>query len=110
YRTEGTESSNPVINIRKLSDMTGPVKPEGQLVGLNNGLFFFNNSGNISAYNTVNGTWELGNSTAAFRSFQDTNVDDFIETTNSLLATSDGDTTAYISYDYSPNAFIKYNS
>ena len=110
YRTEGTESTNPVINIRKLQDMTGQIKTEGELVGLNSGVFFFNNSGNISAFNVVNGTWEVGNSTAPFRAFQDVNIDGFNETSNTLLAASDGDHMAYLSYEYSPNAFIKYNS
>jgi len=110
YRTEGTESTNPVINIRKMQDMSGPVKTEGELVGLNSGIFFFNNSGNISAFNVVNSTWEIGNSTAPFRTFQDINVNNFSDTDNKLLAASDGDHIAYLSFDYSPNAFTKYNS
>lgn len=109
YRTEGT-SSDPVINFRKLADMSGSVKEEGQLVGLTNGLFFFNNSGKISAYNTTDSVWETGSSTAPFRNFQDKSVEDYDDTGNSLLAVSDGERTAYLSYDYSPNAFIKYNS
>jgi hypothetical protein len=109
YRTEGV-STDPVINIRKLQDMTGTIKTEGELVGLTNGLFFFQNSGNISAFNTTNGVWETGNSTSPFTIYQDTSVDGFSETSNTLLAASDGDRIAYLSYDYSTSAFIKYNS
>lgn len=109
YRTEGT-SSDPVVNIKKLSDMTGSVKTEGELVGLSNGIFFFNNSGNVAAYNTVDGSWQIGNSVSPFKNFQDKGIEGYDDTSNSLMATSDKDHVAYISYDYSPNAFIKYNS
>ncbi|RDJ35641.1 MAG: PKD domain-containing protein [Crenarchaeota archaeon] len=109
YRTEGV-SDDPVVNIRKLQDIAGDVKTEGELVGLSNGVFFFNNSGNISAFNTVNGVWETGSSSSPFSMYQDTSVDDFSDTSNTLLAASDGDRNAYLSYDYSTSAFIKYNS
>ena len=33
----------------------------------------------------------------------------FDDATNTLLAASDGDKRAYISFDYSPNAFLKFN-
>jgi hypothetical protein len=33
----------------------------------------------------------------------------FDKQSHTLLAASDGDRTAYLSYDYSPNAFIKFN-
>lgn len=109
YRTEGT-SGDPVINIRKLQDMTGTIKTEGELVGLTNGVFFFNNSGSISAFNTASSVWETGSSTAPFANYQDTSVDGYSDTSNTLLSASDGDRVAYLSYDYSPSAFIKYNS
>ncbi len=109
YRTEGT-SAEPVINIRKLIDMDGQVKTEGELVNLTNGLFFFNNSGNISAYNTMDGVWESGNSTSPFKSVQDTTVSGYDNRSNTLRATSDDDRNAYISFDYSSSAFVKYNS
>ncbi|MCK9459703.1 MAG: PKD domain-containing protein [Proteobacteria bacterium] len=112
YKTEGT-LGNEFQTITKLTDMTGPVKTEGQLVALSDGLFFFNNSGNISAYNTSSNTWETGGASATsatFRSLQDTSVTEFGNFTNTLLATTDGDRQAYLSYDYSPYAFTKFSS
>ena len=93
--------------------MSGSLKTEGQLVPLNSGIFFFNNSGNISAYNTTSNTWETGTSGSGgstFRSLQDDTVSGFDIIDNTLLAASDGQHVAYLSYDYSINAFIKFNS
>ena len=76
------------------------------------GFFFFNNSGSISAYNDSSGVWEVGGpsgNSATFRSVQDTSVSGFDSPENTLLAASDGDRIAYLSYDYSSNALIKYN-
>ena len=75
-------------------------------------MFFFNNSGNVSAYNTTTGSWETGGpslSSLSFRSVQDISVLGFDDQSHTLLAASDGDQVAYLSYDYSPNAFIKFN-
>lgn len=108
YKTDGTVA-NPFASITKLNDMSGTTKLEGQLVSLTNGIFFFNNSGNISAFNDINGVWETGGSTVPFRSVQDTTVTDFDSLSNPLLAVSDGDRTAYLSYDYSSSAFTKFN-
>lgn len=90
--------------------MDGQTKTEGQLVTLTNGVFFFNNSGNINAYNVLDGVWESANTTLPFRNYQDTTVDGYDDKSNSLLACSDGDRNAYLSFDYSTSAFIKYNS
>lgn len=109
YKTEGTASS-PINNLRKLTDMAGTVKLEGELVNLNNGIFFFNNSGNISAFNVITNVWEIGSSTSPFRALQDKNVEGYGDLNQSLIATSDNDRNAYLSYDYSSNAFVKYNS
>jgi len=110
YKTEGT-LTEPFLNIRKLPDMVGSTKEEGQLVTLSSGVFFFNNSGNISAYNDTSGVWEVGSSAStSFRSVQDTTADGFGNITQTLLATSDLDKVAYLSFDYSPNAFIKFSS
>ncbi len=111
YKTSGN-TAEPVQNIRKLSDMAGPTKVEGQLVTLSNGVFFFNNSGSIAAYNDTSGVWETGGpgvNSAAFRSLQDNEVIGFDSSSNTLLATSDGDHRAYLSYDYSSSAFIKFD-
>lgn len=112
YKTEGTVIED-VANIKKLPDMEGPTKLEGQLVPLTSGVFFFNNSGNISAYNDTTGIWETGGPSAdsiAFHSVQDTTIEGYNSGWNTLLATSDNDYAAYLSYDYSPNAFIKFNA
>lgn len=111
YRTDGI-FSDPVLNFVKLSDMP-VVRTEGQLVPLAQGLFFFNNSGNIAAYNDTTSVWEIGGpsqSSISFSSLQDTNATNFSLQENTLMATSDSLYTAYLSYDYSPNAFIKFNS
>jgi hypothetical protein len=112
YKTEGTIST-PVQTIRKLTDMSGPTKFEGQLVALKSGVFFFNNSGSISAYNDTTGVWETGgpaSGTSTFRSLQDSSISGYDSLYNSLLAVSDGDVNAYLSYDYSNRAFIKFNA
>lgn len=111
YKTSGN-STESFQDIRKLPDMAGPAKAEGQLVPLSQGVFFFNNSGAVSAYNPTTGIWGASSSTntSAFRSFQDTSVIGFDDPTNTMLAASDGEQVAYISYDYSPKSFIKFNA
>jgi hypothetical protein len=111
YKTEGTVG-DPFVNIRKLPDMIGSTKVEGELVAMNNGIFFFNNTGSISAYNDVSGVWETGgpsSNSASFRTLQDSSKDNYNSASNTLLATSDGDRVAYLSFDYSTSAFIKFN-
>jgi PKD repeat protein len=111
YRTEGT-ALDEFQTIRKLPDMAGTAKIEGQLVSLSTGVFFFNNSGAISAFNPASGVWETGGpgvNAASFRSLQDSSVADFDELSNTLVAASDGDRRAYLSYDYSTSAFTKFN-
>ncbi len=111
YKTEGI-LSNPIQKIRKLPDMLGSIKYEGQLVPLVSGLFFFDNSASISAYNDTTGVWETGaaaTESASFSSLQDKTVIGYSRLENPLLATSDGDRRAYLSYDYSPNTFIMFN-
>jgi len=110
YKTEGTLSS-PVQTIKKLADID-VTKLEGELVALSTGVFFFNNSGTISAYNTTTNVWENygpSSSSVSFRSLQDFTVSGSDSLSNSLLAASDGDRNAYLSYDYSSNAFVKFN-
>jgi hypothetical protein len=111
YKTEGIVGS-PVEDIYKLTDMAGNPKTEGQLVSLSSGLFFFNNSGSISAYNDITNTWETGgpsSSSSTFRSLQDDTVGGFDDVENALLAASDGDRVVYLSYNYSDRAFVKFN-
>ena len=111
YKTKGT-LSNPFNSLVKLPSVAGTAKLEGELVTLSNGIFLFNNTGEISAWNDTSMTWEVGrsnSSTISFRSLQDTNIEDFGNRANTLLATSDKDRIAYLSYDYSTKAFIKFN-
>jgi hypothetical protein len=108
YKTEGL-ISEPFVNISKANDIIGTVKLEGQLVNLSNGIFFFNNTGNISAYNDTSNTWETGQTVTTFRSLQDNSKSGFDNEENTLKVASDGNQTAYLSFDYSDRAFIKYN-
>lgn len=111
YRTNGSIAS-PFNTITKMPDMLGSAKVEGELVSMSNGIFFFNNSGEISAWNDTSLTWEVGragSSSLTFRSVQDTTVSNFDEKSNTLLAASDGDHVAYLSYDYSEKSFVKFN-
>jgi PKD repeat protein len=111
YKTSGN-TTEPFLNIRKLPDMLGPAKLEGQLVSLSTGIYFFNNSGAISAYNSTSGIWTTGGpgaNSSSFRLLQDSSVLGFDDTTQTLLAASDQDHLAYLSFDYSSNAFIKFN-
>lgn len=112
YRTEGTLGS-PVQTVKKLAGMPGPTKLEGELLAMTPGLFFFNNSGSISAYSDAGGVWETGGpgvSSIAFRALQDQAAANFDDTANPLLAVSDGDNRAYLSYDYSAAALVKFNA
>lgn len=111
YKTSGN-TSEPFIDIRKLQDLAGPVKEEGQLVTLSKGVYFFNNSGSISAYNPTSSIWETGGpgiNSAAFRLLQDNTKIGFDNLSQTLLAVSDGDKIAYLSFDYSEKSFIKFN-
>jgi PKD repeat protein len=111
YKTTG-DTTEPFTNIRKLPDMLGPAKLEGQLVSLSGGIYFFSNSGSISVYNPTTGIWATGGpgaNASSFRLLQDSNVEGFDDADQTLLAASSGDYLAYLSFDYSPNAFIKFN-
>ena len=112
YRTNGSLSS-PFNSLTKLPDVIGSIKTEGELVTLSNGIFLFNNSGEICAWNDTTLTWEVGRTNAtslSFRSMQDTSTSGFDDKSKTLLAASDGDRAAYLSYDYSNKAFIKFNA
>ena len=111
YKTSGN-TSEPFLNIRKLPDMAGPSRVEGQLVPLSTGVFFFSNSGSVAAYNPTTGVWSTGGpgvNSPAFRSLQDSSVIGFDNEAQTLLASSDNDKIAYLSFDYSTKAFIKFN-
>lgn len=111
YKTEGI-LSDQIQTIRKLADIPGTTKLEGELVPLTNGIYFFNNSGEVSVYNPITDVWATGGpgvNSPAFSSLQDHAATNFDSLANTLIATGDGDRTAYLSFDYSSNAFMKFN-
>lgn len=111
YRTEGTLTEE-FQYIRKLQDMPGSMKLEGQLVPLNGGIYFFSNSGEFVVWNDTTASWAVGSPSAVsnpFRALQDQSVPTFDEPDNTLVATSDGDRRAFLSYDYSSKVFLKFN-
>lgn len=111
YRTEGTVSS-PFNNIRKLQDIQGPTKLEGQLTDLSKGIYLLNNSGSVSKFDPTGSVWSSGGpgvNSLLYRSLQDTTVSGYDNSANTLLLTSDRDKRAYLSFDYSEDAFLKFN-
>lgn len=111
YRTEGT-LSNIVDDVRKLSDIPGTARTELEMVSLASGVYVFYNSGEVAAYNPTTNVWTNGGpgiGSAAFRLLQDSSVDGYADTSQTLLAASDRDKRAYLSFDYSASAFIKFN-
>lgn len=110
YKTSGV-AGDPFVDIKKLNDMSGASRTEGQLVSLSQGVYFFNNSGSVTAYSPSSGTWTTGGPgySSTFRSLQDTSVSGFDNGSQTLLAASDGDKMAYLSFDYSEKTFIKFS-
>jgi hypothetical protein len=111
YRTK-ENGADFIYYFEKLLDIAGGEKLEGQLVNLSSGLYFFNNTGSVSAYKPDTGVWEVGGpglNSLAFRGFQDTTVANYDNATNTLVACSDNDHAAYLSFDYSNNSFIKFD-
>lgn len=112
YCTVGTPT-NFISGFRKLPDMSGPARSEGRLVNLSDGLYFFNNSVNISVFKPATQVWSTGyavSSNVSFRSLQDTSITNFDNPKNTLLASSDNDHLAYISFSYSQAATMKFNN
>lgn len=98
--------------VLKVNDIPGTTKTELELTPLTNGIYVFNNSGEVAVYSPATNTWATGGpgvGAAAFRVLQDATVSGFAELSQPLRATSDGDRRAYLSYDYSQNAFVKFN-
>lgn len=111
YRTEGI-LGDAFINIRKLQDIQGPTKLNGQLASLSTGIYFLNNSGSVSKFDPLATSWSTGGpgvNSLIYRNLQDTTVSGFDHPENGLLIASDGDKRAYLSLDYSVNAFIKFS-
>ena len=111
YRTEGS-ISNPFISIRKMQDIQGSTKLEGQLTNLSTGIYVLNNTGSVSKFDDTATTWTTGGpgvNSLLYRNLQDTSVRGFDDPRNTLFVTSDSDHRAYLSFDYSENAFIKFS-
>lgn len=111
YRTEGT-TLDPLQYIRQLSPMPGSNKLEGQMTSMTQGVYFFNNSGEILVYSPTTTTWLVGGPGAkspSFRSLQDSTVSGYDGETQTLIATSDNDRRSYLSFDYSPRTFLRFN-
>ena len=112
YKTNGN-LVREFNTLSKLPDVIGTTKTEGQLVTLSSGVFLFNNSGEVSAWNDTTLSWEVGRSSStslSFRSLQDSNISNFSDKSNTLLAASDSDKIAYLSFDYSEKSFIIFNA
>ena len=106
------DANYAVAGFIKLPDILGPIKYEGQLVNLSSGLFFFNNTGAISSFDVTTNVWKTGGpglNSAEFTSLQDTTVQNYDSEFNTLLASSDNDRRAYLSFDYSADSYIKFN-
>lgn len=111
YRTEGSVS-NPFISVRKLQDIQGPTKLEGQMANMSTGIYILNNTGSVSKFDDTATAWSTGGpgvNSLLYRNLQDTSVSGFDRPTNTLLLSSDGDKRAYLSFDYSSNAFVKFS-
>ena len=82
------------------------------MVALSNGVYFFNNTGEVAVYNPTTNVWSTGGpgiGSPAFSSLQDIKVAGFDNSSNSLVATSDTNHNAYLSFDYSNSSFIKFS-
>ncbi len=96
YKTEGT-LGRPFKNLIKLPDMPGDYNKEGSLVAMTHGIYFFNNAGATYCFNDKSGVWELVNPHNKIARNE----------LNSLLAASDGESSAIISIENT--AFFKFN-
>ncbi len=113
YQTETTSIGQEIENIRKLDNMPGNVKLEGELVSLSNGLYFFNNTGEVCVWDKISTQWLVGGpgvSSAVFRSLQDQTVNNFDNPSNPLVACSDNNSKAYLFFNYSADANVLYDN
>jgi PKD repeat protein len=111
YRTEGS-LGNPFINIRKMQDVQGTTKINGQLTSLSTGVYLLNNSGAVSKFDTISTVWSTGGpgiNSVFYRNIQDSSVIGYDNPANDLLISSDGDKRAYVSFDYSQKSFIRFS-
>lgn len=110
YKTDGIISA-PFASLAKLLDVPNRGLKEGQLAPLSSGIYLFSNIGAALCYKNETGSWEItgGGNPGLFRMLQDSSVINYDNEENTLLASSDGDRKAFLSFDYSNKAFIKFN-
>ncbi len=106
YKTDGV-IGEPFMNLVRLPDVPGS-RSAGELVALSGGIYILNNSGTVMAYRPNSGVWETS-PLGTFRGTQDRTFIGAEDLSNTLVVTSDGEHRAYVSFDYSPNAFVKFN-
>lgn len=112
YMTDSLTLGQEIGVVRKLTDMPGNVKLEGQLVNLSSGLYFFNNTGEVLVYDPVSNIWGTGGpgvNSPLFTQFQDTSVPGYDNPANTLIAASDSESRAYLFFDYSIDANMSFN-
>lgn len=111
FGTEG-DANFAVSNFVKYPDIVGPAKLDGELVAMSSYMYFFNNTGAVAAFNPTTKAWSTGGpgyNSIAFNNLQDTTLQDYEDENNSLMVTTDNSHNAYLSFDYSKKAFMKWN-
>ncbi len=111
YRTEG-DADDWTAEVRKLVDIPGTTRTELEIATLAGGVYAFNNSGEVARYDPNDNTWSTGGpgiGSAAFRCLQDLTVAGHTDLDQTFRVASDRDRRAYLSFDYSTSAFVKFN-
>ena len=106
------DEANIFGSFTQLADLVGPRKTEGILLNLTQGLYFFNNTGAVSLFDPIEQVWKTGGpgyNSIVFNNLQDKTVQTYDEESNTLVGTTDNTSAAYLSFDYSTDAYIKYN-
>ena len=112
YRTEGS-SAFPFQRLRKLQDIQGPAKEDGALGSLDDGVYYFDNSGSVSFFDESARIWRVigpGVNSSTYRLLQDSAIPGYDSLANTLLLATDSDKRAYLSFDYSSKAFVKFTN
>jgi len=94
YKTEGTVI-DPFINITKLPDVPSLTIRDGQMVALNGAIYLFGSDGEMFVYTREENVWKT----------QTSNLP--LGNTEPLLATSDRESSVYLSFDN--GSFFKYD-
>ena len=105
-------AGDPISQLVKVGGMPGHTKFEGQLVALFNGIYFFNNTGEVIIYLPDSESWGSGGpgvGSPGFSTMQDNTIAGFDSDTQTFTAVSDGDRSAYLSFDYTANSFLRFD-